>query len=97
MASEIVGRNEELSALRAFIDGADGTTAALVLEGEAGIGKSTLWLAAVEDAHAQGWRVLASRPAQAEAFAASNDAALRNACGRTTLGPRGEATRRCET
>jgi hypothetical protein len=40
--------------------------AALVFEGEAGIGKSTLWLAGVEHARAQGFRVLSSRPAEAE-------------------------------
>ena len=40
--------------------------AALVLEGEAGIGKSTLWLAGVEHARALGLRVLSSRPAEAE-------------------------------
>lgn len=37
-----------------------------MLEGEAGIGKSTLWLAGVVDAQARGLRVLSSRPAEAE-------------------------------
>jgi DNA-binding CsgD family transcriptional regulator len=37
-----------------------------VLEGEAGIGKSTLWLAGVEAARERGLRVLSSRPAEAE-------------------------------
>jgi DNA-binding CsgD family transcriptional regulator len=40
--------------------------AALVLEGEAGIGKTTLWLAGVERAQERGFRVLAARPAEAE-------------------------------
>ena len=40
--------------------------AALVLEGEAGIGKSTLWLAGVEAARERGLRVLSSRPAEVE-------------------------------
>jgi len=66
MALEIVGREEELASVRAFIDGAHDAPAALVLEGEAGIGKSTLWLAGVEHARAQGLRVLLSRPAEAE-------------------------------
>ena len=66
MAREVVGREEELASVRAFVDGADEGSAALVLEGEAGIGKSTLWLAGVEHAGAQGLRVLASRPAEAE-------------------------------
>ena len=40
--------------------------AAFVLEGEAGIGKSTLWLAGVEAARERGLRVLSSRPAEVE-------------------------------
>lgn len=67
MVSEIVGRDAELASLRAFVDRdeADGAKA-LVLEGEAGIGKSTLWLAAVEYARAQGLQVLSSRPSEPE-------------------------------
>ena len=64
--SEIIGREDELLAVYGFTGLAEGGPAALVLEGEAGIGKSTLWLAGVERAHAQGLRVLSSRPAEAE-------------------------------
>src|SRR5205809_7883610 len=66
MAFEIVSREEELASLNTFIGNPEGGPAALVLEGDAGIGKSTLWLAAVEHARAQGVRVLSSRPAEAE-------------------------------
>jgi hypothetical protein len=67
MRVEIVGREELLEQLHAFIgEGREGGLAGLVLEGEAGIGKSTLWLAAIDDARAQGLRVLSSRPAEAE-------------------------------
>jgi DNA-binding CsgD family transcriptional regulator len=66
MAFEIVGREAELASVNAFIEGAGGGPAALVLEGEAGIGKSTLWEAGVEHARAQGLSVLSSRPAEAE-------------------------------
>src|SRR3989475_12956218 len=66
MAFEIVGREEELGSLRAFVDEPGRGPAALVLEGEVGIGKSTLWLAGVEHARTQGLRVLSSRPAEAE-------------------------------
>jgi predicted ATPase len=38
---EIVGRDEELASLRAFIGRSEGEPTALVLEGQAGIGKST--------------------------------------------------------
>ena len=65
-AQEIVGREEELASTHAFIGLAEEGPTALVLEGEAGIGKSTLWLAGVEHARARGVRVLASRPAEAE-------------------------------
>ena len=66
MESEIVGRDQELVSIRAFVDGAHPGAAALVLEGVAGIGKSTLWLEGVEYARSRGLRVLQSRPAEAE-------------------------------
>ena len=66
MVFEIVAREEELATLRAFIGEAEEGPAALVLEGEAGIGKSTLWLAGVEQALEAGFRVLSARPAEAE-------------------------------
>ena len=66
MALEIVGREEELAAVRAFVCDADGPAAALVLEGEAGIGKSTLWQAGRDQAREEGVRVISSRPAEAE-------------------------------
>jgi DNA-binding CsgD family transcriptional regulator len=63
---EIVGREEELAAVQAFLDRVGDGSAALVLEGEAGIGKSTLWLAGVDIARERGLRVLTARPAEAE-------------------------------
>jgi predicted ATPase len=66
MDFEIVSREEELAFLDVFIGELQARPAAVVIEGEAGIGKSTLWLAAVEQARAQGFRVLTSRPAEAE-------------------------------
>jgi len=50
----------------AFLDGAVEGAAGFVLEGEPGIGKSTLWLAAVTGARDRGFLVLSSRPAEAE-------------------------------
>jgi DNA-binding CsgD family transcriptional regulator len=70
----IVGRERELAALGAFVADVGGA-GALVLEGAPGIGKTTLWRAAVDDA-AGTRRVLAARPAAAEArlsFAALSD------------------------
>jgi DNA-binding CsgD family transcriptional regulator len=66
MVFEIVGREAELASINAFIDETERGAAALVLEGEAGVGKSTLWGAAVEHARVCGLTVLSSRPAEAE-------------------------------
>ena len=66
MTAEIVGREEELASLRSFLERAEEVPAAFMLEGEAGIGKSTLWLAGVEEAAALGFRVLSARPSEAE-------------------------------
>jgi DNA-binding CsgD family transcriptional regulator len=63
---EIVAREDEVAALHAFLDGAGEGPAAIVLEGDAGIGKSTLWLAGVEAARERSLRVLCARPAEAE-------------------------------
>ena len=66
IVSELVGREQELATLDTFIGNVGGATSVLVLAGEAGIGKSTLWLAGVELARARGLRVLSSRPAENE-------------------------------
>jgi DNA-binding CsgD family transcriptional regulator len=66
MTSEIVGRDGEVASLHAFLGEGRGGPSALVLEGPAGIGKSTLWLAGVEHARSRGFRVVLSRPAAAE-------------------------------
>ena len=63
---EIVGRHEELGSVNAFFDRTAAGLAAVVIEGEAGIGKSTLWRAGVEAASTRGFRILSSRPAEAE-------------------------------
>jgi len=60
---EIVGREEELASIAAWLE--SGRTA-MVLDGEAGIGKSTLWAAGVSFARDQGARILESRPTEAE-------------------------------
>ena len=72
---DIVGRESELAAVRRFLD-EDSGALALLLTGEAGIGKSTIWQAALSEAQARGYRVIGSRPTEAEArlpFAALSD------------------------
>jgi AAA ATPase domain len=53
--------------LRSFVGLAPGGPSALLLEGTAGIGKTTLWRAAVSLARARGHRVLSCRAAESEA------------------------------
>jgi DNA-binding CsgD family transcriptional regulator len=66
VAVEIIGREEELDSMSAFLDRPAEGAAAYVLEGEAGIGKSTLWRAVLDRAGERGMRLLSSRPAEAE-------------------------------
>jgi predicted ATPase len=62
---ELVGREEELASLLTLLDARD-QLPAVVVTGEAGIGKTTLSLAAVEAAQERGYLVLSCRPAEAE-------------------------------
>ena len=66
-AATMIGRADETDAVRAFIDATRGGPTALVLAGEPGIGKSTLWREALRLADAQGFGVLQCRPVDAEA------------------------------
>ena len=67
VAPEIIGRDEELGAVRAFISRVGDGPGALVLSGEAGIGKTILWEAGVEEARERFGRVLTCRGVEAEA------------------------------
>jgi DNA-binding CsgD family transcriptional regulator len=63
----ILGREGELARVKSFIESVSGGPSALLLEGTAGIGKTTLWQAGVSIARARGHRVLACRAAESEA------------------------------
>ena len=63
----VVGRGNELSRLDAFMGDVTDGPAALLFEGESGIGKTTLWRRGVTNAAERGWRVLSTRPAESEA------------------------------
>ncbi|WP_207223571.1 AAA family ATPase [Pseudonocardia sediminis] len=66
MGTDRVDRPAETRVVTAFLDAAARAPAALVIDGEPGIGKTTLWRAALERAHRRGFRALAARPAEAE-------------------------------
>ena len=62
----VLGRDEELARLGAFLDRVAVGPAGLVLDGEAGIGKTELWRSAVAGAREGGYAVLEARPSEAE-------------------------------
>ena len=70
MPAEVIGRDEELGAVEAFLADMEQGPAALVLSGEAGIGKTILWEAGVEQAAERFGCVLSHRSVQAEALLA---------------------------
>ena len=63
---EIIGRDDELVAVDTMLEHAAGGFAALVLEGEPGIGKTALWESGRAAAEERGFRVLSSRPARSD-------------------------------
>ena len=72
----VVGRERELDSLERFLDAVAEHPAGLHLEGEAGIGKTTLWKRVVAGARTRSYHVLVSRPVDSEtqlAFAALGD------------------------
>ena len=54
----VLGRERELAVAEAFLGFDAERSRVLLLEGEAGVGKTTLWLAAVQRARELGLRVL---------------------------------------
>jgi DNA-binding CsgD family transcriptional regulator len=64
---EILGRDAELAELERFIGSSADGPSTLILEGAAGIGKTTLWDAGVALASDAGHQVLSCRPVEAEA------------------------------
>jgi DNA-binding CsgD family transcriptional regulator len=70
MAEQVVGRRAEERVITEFLDGVPRQARALVIEGEPGIGKTTLWSDAVDRARARGFRTLSCRAAPAESVLA---------------------------
>jgi DNA-binding CsgD family transcriptional regulator len=65
--AEVIGRDAELASISEFLDAAARGCGALLLEGEPGIGKTTVWSAALETARSRSCTVLATRCGQPEA------------------------------
>jgi DNA-binding CsgD family transcriptional regulator len=66
----IASRPIEARAAGRFLASASAEPAALLIEGEPGIGKTTLWLAVLEQARDRGFRVMSARAAAAESVLA---------------------------
>jgi DNA-binding CsgD family transcriptional regulator/tetratricopeptide (TPR) repeat protein len=62
----IFGRDDELAAVATFVGGLSGRSSVFLLDGEAGIGKSTLWAIGVSGARAVEAIVLSAQPAESE-------------------------------
>jgi len=74
--AELLGRDHERAGLRRLLDRAESGLAGLLLDGEAGIGKTMLWREGITLASERGFRVLACEAAPTEtplAFAALGD------------------------
>src|SRR3954469_16449145 len=76
MTERILGRGTELREVAALLADDAPAARALVLTGDAGVGKTTIWEEGVRLARERGLRVLTARPAEAESalpFAALGD------------------------
>jgi DNA-binding CsgD family transcriptional regulator len=67
-ARGVIGRDDEWASLQAFLAGIEAAPSAFLLSGEAGIGKTVLWEAGVEEAEERFGRVLLHRSVEAESL-----------------------------
>jgi DNA-binding NarL/FixJ family response regulator len=70
MTAGMASRPTEEQALSEFLDSAVDAPSALLVDGEAGIGKTTVWLAGLQRARDRGFLVLSARVANAESVLA---------------------------
>src|SRR5439155_13040142 len=66
MEARVIGREKELGAVDGFFDGLAAWPRALVIQGEAGIGKTTIWREAVRRAESRSLPSLCCRLVEAE-------------------------------
>jgi DNA-binding CsgD family transcriptional regulator len=72
----VFGRDAELAELAAFLDDVPSGPSAFLLDGDPGVGKTTLWNQALTAARSRAFRVLTCRPTESEtklSFAALGD------------------------
>lgn len=69
-ASGILRRSTESRAVHDFLSSTERQPTGLIVEGEAGIGKTTIWLETIDQARDRGFRVLSARVGQAESVLA---------------------------
>jgi DNA-binding CsgD family transcriptional regulator/DNA-binding MarR family transcriptional regulator len=70
VSARIASRPDEVHEIADFLVAASARPSALVIEGAPGIGKTTLWLDAVQQATERGFLVLSTRPAEADSVLA---------------------------
>ena len=66
VSADVIGRAAELEAVDRFLERAASGLASLLIDGDAGIGKTALWRASLDRARQHGARVLRSAPAESE-------------------------------
>jgi DNA-binding CsgD family transcriptional regulator len=67
MMNSVVGRDAELRMVQDFLAESDNGTRAVIVAGEPGIGKTTVWQAALDHARTKSHCVLVANPAEGEA------------------------------
>ena len=66
MAGDVIGRESELAILHSFLDSIPTGPSALLLSGDPGIGKTTVWKEGLADAQLRRYRTLSCGPVEAE-------------------------------
>jgi len=66
VSADVIGRAAELEAVDRFLEMSRTSLASLLIRGEAGIGKTAIWRAAIEQARGSGANVLRAAPAESE-------------------------------
>jgi DNA-binding CsgD family transcriptional regulator len=66
LAGDVIGRESELAILHSFLDSIPTGPSALLLSGDPGIGKTTVWKEGLADAQLRRYRTLSCGPVEAE-------------------------------